>query len=524
MAGIGRAHEERHAKPLSLGSIALLIHGPIFGVSAALLLAFVGLALAVPGPTASVMAALKQLVLTRFDWVFMVTAAFAVLVCFAIALSPMGRIRLGGEEARPRYSNMSWLAMLFAAGVGTGMMFYGTAEPAGYYSGWAGSPLGASANTPQAERLAFAATLYHWGLTPWAIYALAGLALAYFHFNKGLPLTMRSGFSPLLGRYIRAWPGFVIDIFAVLATVFGLATTLGFGATLAISGLGYLFGADDSQANQILLICVITAAATVSVALGLDKGIRRLSTANMWLAAGLLVFVLVVGPSGAITATIGQAALDYPAHFLDFSRWRGRDDTLFFQNWTLLYWAWWIAWAPFVGMFIARISYGRSIRTFLLCVILVPTVVGLVWFSAFGKTAISQMQQGVGALAGGIDKDYLVIWQTLEALPLPLISSLIALTLLIIFFVTSSDSGSLVVDTITAGGREEAPVAQRVFWALLEGGVAIALLVGGGAGALGSMQNAVIVAGLPFAIILVLCGGCLLLALMKDQYRGKDIT
>lgn len=524
MADVGKAAEERYSLPIRLGAISFHIHGPVFCISAGLLLAFVVLALGWPSSTAEAMASLKQATLTDFDWVFMLAAAFAVIVCFIILLSPMGRIRLGGKGASPRYSAPSWMAMLFAAGVGTGMMFYGTAEPAGYYSGWAGSPLGAPSNTPVAERLAFAGTLYHWGITPWAIYALAGLALAYFHFNKGLPLTIRSAFLPLLGRRIHAWPGFVIDIFAVLATVFGLATTLGFGATLAMSGLGYLFDLGNSRSNQIILICIITAAATVSVALGLDKGIRRLSAANMVLAACLLGFVLLVGPSGAIVKTVGQSAVDYVAYFLDFSQWRGRTDVRFFQNWTLLYWAWWIAWAPFVGMFIARISYGRTIRSFLLCVIFVPTAVGLIWFSAFGKTAINQMQKGVGALAGGIDKDYLVIWQTLEALPFPLISSLIALTLLIIFFVTSSDSGSLVVDTITAGGRTDPPVAQRIFWAIMEGAVAVALLVGGGAGALGSLQNAVIVAGLPFAAILMISGLCLVFALIQEQYGGNDIT
>ncbi|MEM7569693.1 MAG: BCCT family transporter [Pseudomonadota bacterium] len=492
-----------------------VVHGPIFLSSALLLIAFVVLSLIAPSPTTQVFALLKTTVTTSFDWVLMIAAAAALLLCGGIAASPFGRIRLGGETAKPRYSTFSWVAMLFAAGVGTGMMFYGTAEPAAYYTAWAGAPLNSIPRTLEAERLAFSAALFHWGLTPWALYAITGLALAFSHFNCGLPLAIRSAFYPALGNRIFAWPGFAIDVCAVLATVFGLATTLGFGATLAASGLSYSFGVPNTMFMQITIICVVTMAATLSVVLGLDNGIRRLSLVNIWLAAALLLFILIAGPTGAAFQTMLQTALDYPKDLLALSSWIGRDDQQFYQGWTLLYWAWWIAWAPFVGMFIARISYGRSIRVFLLNVVVLPTFVGLVWFSAFGKAAIHQIQAGIGALASGVDKDYLVIWQTLEALPFAPITTLLALTLLFVFFISSSDSGSLVADSMTAGGQEDAPVAQRVFWAVLEGLVAIALLLGGGAGALGSLQNAVIAAGLPFAVIVVASGLCLIAALRQ---------
>lgn len=477
----------------------------VFIISAICVAAFILAALLFPGATSHGLGAAKSWIIRHLDWVFMLTANLVVALCGYIALSPLGRITLGGPKAEPEFSTFSWVAMLFSAGVGTGMVFYGTAEPAIYYIGRGGTPLDVPALTPAAQQAAFSATAFHWGITPWAIYAIVGLALAFFHFNQGLPLTIRSAFHPLLGRRIWGWPGHVIDIIAVIATIFGLATTLGMGATLVASGLEFLFAIDNDLTVQSILIVGITLIAIASVVRGLRRGIRVLSMINLGLAAGLLLFIILAGPTRETLASYWPNTVRYAADFISLSHWIDRPDITWMRSWTILYWAWWIAWSPFVGMFIARISKGRSVRAFLGVTILLPTLIGIIWFSSFGMAAIDQIQNGIGALPAGIPKDHLVLYQTLANLPWQGITSLLAICLLVIFFVTSSDSGSLVVDTITAGGRTDAPVAHRVFWASVEGLVAIALLVGGGTTALSTLQSGVIIAGLPFTLVLLVC-------------------
>lgn len=477
----------------------------VFLISAIGVAAFILAALLFPEATSNGLGAAKSWIIQHLDWVFMLTANLVVGLCVYIALSPLGRITLGGPKAERDFSTLSWIAMLFSAGVGTGMVFYGTAEPAIYYIGRGGTPLDVPALTPAAQAAAFSATAFHWGITPWAIYAITGLALAFFHYNQGLPLTIRSAFHPLLGQRIWSWPGHVIDVIAVIATIFGLATTLGMGATLVASGIEFLFSIKNDLTLQIILIIAITLIAIGSVVRGLRRGVRVLSMINLVLAAGLLAFIIVAGPTRAILTSYWPNTLAYTADFISLSHWFDRPDTAWMRSWTILYWAWWIAWAPFVGMFIARISKGRSVRAFLGVTVLLPTLIGIVWFSSFGMAAINQIQNGIGALPAGITKDHLVLYQTLENLPWQGITSLLAIVLLVIFFVTSSDSGSLVVDTITAGGRTDAPVAHRVFWASVEGLVAIALLVGGGTTALSTLQSGVIITGLPFTLVLLVC-------------------
>jgi len=493
----------------------------VFWLSAGSILPFIALTLAFPNVASTALASARGWIVAELDWVFMVVANIVVIVCALIALSPLGRIRLGGADAMPAFSTLSWLAMLFAAGVGTGMVFYGTAEPAAYYTGWSGTPLNVAAFTPQAERLAFSATLLHWGVTAWAIYAIVGLALAYFHYTKGLPLTLRSAFFPLLGARTWGWPGHIIDFIAVIATLFGLATALGMGVTLVGSGLEVLIGIPNGLGVQVPLILLITAIAIGSVVRGLDKGIRRLSQLNLGFAAILLGFIILAGPTSRILSSYLPHLSNYAGDFFTLSNWTNRPDTAWYHGWTILYFAWWVAWSAFVGMFIARISKGRTIRAFLIATIILPTLIGLICFSSFGITAIAQIQDGIGALSQGITKDHLVLYQTLENLPWPQAMSLLAIVLLIIFFVTSSDSGSLVVDTITAGGKTDAPVAQRVFWAAVEGLVAIALLIGGGTTALSTLQNGVIIAGLPFTLLLLMCCFSLLKALAQAWRTDK---
>jgi len=348
------------------------------------------------------------------------------------------------------------------------------------------------------------ATMFHWGLHPWAIYGVVALALGFFTYNKGLPLTIRSAFYPLLGERVWGPIGHVIDIIAVLATIFGLATSLGLGASQAAGGLNFLFGVDNTIATQIAVIVVVTAIAIFSVARGLDGGVKVLSNINMAIAAVLLLFVILAGSISGFFSNLLLTVTSYTTDILPLSNWIGREDDKFYTGWTVFYWAWWVSWSPFVGMFIARVSKGRTVREFMTAVLLIPTVVSAVWMAAFGAQALDQVQSGTGALANGLGDVSLAMFQMLENLPMAEITSAFAIVLVLVFFITSSDSGSLVIDSITAGGKVDAPAPQRVFWAVLEGLIAGVLLYGGGTEALKALQAGAITAGLPFTIILLL--------------------
>jgi len=486
----------------------LELHNPVFWVTASLILIFVFGTLLAPDSAKAIFASGKTWSISHFDWLFMLGGNVFVIFCLVLIFLPLGKIRLGGIDARPEFSTLSWFSMLFAAGMGIGLMFWSVAEPTGYYTNWFGTPLNAAPRTPEGAETAMGATMFHWGLHPWAIYAVVGLSLAFFTFNKGLPLTIRSGFFPLLKDRVWGWFGHVIDIVAVLATIFGLATSLGFGAQQAASGLKFLFGIDNGITTQVAIIVGVTAVAICSVMRGLNGGVKILSNLNMGLAALLLLFVILVGPTLAIFTSIGTTALSYVENIIPLSNWIGREDEKFFHGWTVFYWAWWISWSPFVGMFIARISKGRTVREFLIAVLLVPTLVTLVWMASFGGAALEQAQNEIGALAKGITDVSLAMFQMLQNLPMAEVSSFAAIVLVLVFFITSSDSGSLVVDSITSGGKLDAPVPQRIFWATMEGVIAAALLFGGGGDALSALQAAAITVGLPFTLVLlVMCIG-----------------
>ena len=361
------------------------------------------------------------------------------------------------------------------------------------------------------------ATIFHWGLHPWAIYAVVALSLAYFCYNAKLPMTIRSAFHPLLGDRVWGWPGHIIDILAVFATLFGLATSLGFGAEQATAGLNYLFGTPSGDGMKVFLIIAITGVALVSVLAGLDAGVKRLSELNMILALLLLGFVIAVGPTLNIVQGFFNGLADYAVALPALSNWVGREDLGYMHGWTTFYWAWWIAWSPFVGMFIARVSKGRTVREFIVCVLIVPTLACVAWMAVFGGTAVDQyLNDGYQGVAQTVNdwQPELSLFKMLEVLPLSGITSFIGIVLVIVFFVTSSDSGSLVIDTITAGGKLDAPVAQRVFWCVFEGLVAITLLLGGG---LGSLQALAIATGFPFAIVLLVMCVSLFMALRKAE-------
>ena len=506
------------------GVIRVDVHNPVFTISSITTLLFVIVTIALHEQAGPFFGGLRAAITTNFDWFFLSAGNIFVLLCLFLIVSPFGKVRLGGAAARPDYATPAWFAMLFAAGMGIGLMFFGVSEPISHFNaavaadaGQAGSwaPLaGAPGDAAEAQRLGMAATIFHWGLHPWAIYAVVALALALFSYNKGLPLTLRSVFYPILGDRVWGWPGHVVDTLAVFATIFGLATSLGFGAEQANAGLEFLFGVPVSDATKVALIAGITAIALASVLAGMDAGVKRLSELNMILAFGLLGLVLIVGPTAALAmGFVGNfgAYLEYlPALSAPF----GREDANFSEGWTSFYWAWWISWSPFVGMFIARISRGRTVREFLIAVLIAPTLVSVLWMTVFGGAAVSQIvNDGHVALAAAPLE--LKLFTMLEALPLTGIASIAGVVLVIVFFVTSSDSGSLVIDTITAGGKTNAPTPQRVFWCVLEGLLAIALLLGGG---LGALQAASVSTGLPFTIVLLLACFAILKGL-RDELR-----
>ena len=491
------------------------VHSKVFSISAVTIVLFVIVTLALRSEVEPVFTAMRDWLTGNLAWFFIGSANIFVLLCVGLILSPLGKVRLGGTDAKPDYSYIGWFSMLFAAGMGIGLMFYGVSEPMSHFSTAMGgttvengvrtdwAPLGAAAGDAQAAAsLSMAATIFHWGLHPWAIYAVVALALALFSFNKGLPLSIRSIFYPLLGERVWGWPGHLIDILAVFATLFGLATSLGIGAQQAAAGLESLFGMPNTDTSKVLLVAGITALALMSVLAGLDKGVKRLSEFNMVLALLLLLFIIIVGPTLAIFtgffSNLGSYLVNLPA----LSNPIGRADANFSQGWTAFYWAWWISWSPFVGMFIARVSRGRSVREFLIAVLLVPSLVSVLWMTSFGGTALGQfVNEGfTGVQDAALE---LKLFVMLGQLPLAVISSFVGIVLVVVFFITSSDSGSLVIDTITAGGKINAPVPQRAFWAVLQGGVAASLLLGGG---LVALQAMAVSTGLPFTVVLLV--GC----------------
>ena len=481
--------------------LGLDLHNPVFIVSATLILLFVVLSLISPEAANTNLSAVRGWIGETFDWLFLSAGNFFVLFCLLLIVLPYGKIRIGGEDATPDFSLFSWFAMLFAAGMGIGLMFWSVAEPVGYYTEWFGTPLDGGGGDATA---ALGATMYHWGLHPWAVYGVVALGLAFFAFNKGLPLTIRSVFYPLLGDRVWGPFGHVIDTLAVLATLFGLVTSLGLGAQQAASGVEFLFGISAGLATQIIIIAGVTAVALISVLRGVHGGVRVLSNINLVMAALLLTFVIIAGGLVAFFANFGTAVSGYIQYMLPLSNPVGREDDVFYHEWTIFFWAWWISWSPFVGMFIARVSRGRTIRQFLTAVLIVPVVVTTIWMSALGGSGIDQVKGQVGQLADGIGDSSLALFQMLENLPLTTITSALAVILVLVFFVTSSDSGSLVIDTITSGGKTDAPVSQRVFWVIIEGLLAAVMLTIGGAASLEALQAGAVSSGLPFTIILLL--------------------
>ena len=498
---------------------------PVFLISATLAAVFVAWGVSAPGNLGDVSSAVMAWITTYFGWWYLLCVTGFLIFIFGLLFSPYARIRIGKDNELPEWGRFSWFSMLFTAGMGIGLVFFGVAEPIFHFNGPPGP--GIDAGTRAAANEAMHLTYFHWGLHPWAIYLVIGLSLGYFCFRHDLPLRPASAFYPLLGDRIRGGFGDFIDILAVFGTLFGLATSLGLGANQINAGLSSVFGIEQGWRAQVAIIAVITAVAVTSVMLGLAAGVRRLSVINMYGAILLAAVVFVAGPTLFILEYLVQSIGYYVQNVVGSSlqlfamtdagrEWKG--------DWTLFYWGWWIAWSPFVGMFIARISRGRTIREFILGCLFAPVGASMAWFAIFGGSAIHAIMEGGNeALAGAGKTDAMFVLMDqlpiVDALATGL--SLLAILVVAIFFATSSDSGSLVVDMLTNGGDPNPMWQQRLFWAVLEGVIAAVLLIAGAFSSSGdplsALQTASVTGGLPFSVVLVfMCWG-LARALRHDR-------
>ncbi|MAQ38069.1 MULTISPECIES: BCCT family transporter [Thioclava] len=473
------------------------VHKTVFLVSAVLIIGFIIFGAMFSDQAKALFTGLQDWLATNLGWALIVEVNLFLAATVFLAFGPYGDIRLGRMTDKPAYGLFSWTAMLFSAGIGIGLIYWGVAEPLYHFFA---PPVG-EAETQASARQAMTIAFMHWGFQAWAIYAVVALALAYFHFRKGLPLTIRSALYPLLGEKIYGPWGSAVDILAVFGTMFGIVTSLGLGAMQINSGLGTVFGIDQSPFVQIIIIACITAAATLSVVAGLDGGIKRLSNLNIGLSIVFLAFMVIVGPTIFIFDLFVQSYGDYIAELVSWGSWTEawQKDGSWQNSWTIFYWAWWISWSPFVGVFIARISKGRTIREFVVGVMLLPTTIMFFWFCAFGGTALDISLGGDSTIVDATKNAYGdAMFALLDHFPAAKVMSGFTVILIVMWFVTSSDSGSFVIDMLTAGGDADPPKVQRIFWAITEGAVASVLLLAGG---LNALQAAAVVAGFPFAIV-----------------------
>ena len=514
---------EQESTPTS--GIQTKINPPVFYGSLIIIMGLVLFSVIAPETAGNFFNNLKLAVLEEASWFYVLTVAIIISLVAFLGISRYGEIKLGPDHSEPDYSYSSWFAMLFSAGMGIGLMFFGVAEPIMHFT----SPPMAEPNSIAAAKEAMRVTFFHWGLHAWSIYAIVGLILAYFSFRRGLPLTLRSALYPIIGKKIYGPIGHAVDIFAVVGTVLGVATSLGFGVQQVNAGLNYLFDLPVSDTVQVFLIIGITGLATISVVTGLDAGIRRLSELNLGLAFLLLAFVLILGPTVFLMKTYMQNVGAYLSELVSMTfnlyAYQPKEDggpQAWVGGWTIFYWGWWIAWSPFVGLFIARISRGRTIREFAMGVMFVPAGFTLFWMTVFGDSAINMIMSNTFAELGALVNENMsvALFHFLEQFPFSGFISGVATLMVIVFFVTSSDSGSMVVDMLASGGHDDTPVWQRVFWASSEGIVAIALMLAGG---LGALQSATIAAALPFSLVLLIAAYGLLRSLKVENIRLRSL-
>lgn len=461
---------------------------------------------------------LKNWITESFSWFYVLSVAFFLIVLGYIACSSSGKIKLGPDHSQPDYSNSSWFAMLFTAGMGIGLMFFGIAEPIMHYV----SPPSGEPETILAAQQSMRVTFFHWGLHAWGIYAIVALSLSYFAYRHDLPLKIRSSLYPLIGKKIYGPMGDAVDTFATIGTIFGVATTLGFGVTQISSGLNYLFGFEPTSFSKVVLIIIVSAMAALSVGLGLDKGVKRLAELNLVLAVTLLAFVFFTSATVYLLQTTIQNTGQYISNLFEMTfNLYAYQPNGWIGGWTIMYWAWWISWSPFVGMFIARVSRGRTIRELIIGVMLIPTGFTLIWMGFMGNAGLySILHDGNLSLLNAVQRDSSVaLFEFLHSLPFSGVMSLLATVLVVLFFVTSADSGALVVDYLTAKS-EDSPVWQRLFWIVVMAGLAIILLLAGG---LTALQSATIMSALPFTFIMLLICWGLIKALRIDSTKMQAI-
>lgn len=454
-------------------------------------------------------------------WYYVLLVTVILTIVLWLGLGRYRNVRLGADDERPEFGMVSWIAMLFAAGTGVGLLFWSIAEPISHFQG---NPFSDNPGTPEAAVDAARLTLFHWGLHGWAIFALMGAILAYFSYRGNLPLTTRSALYPLIGERIYGWRGDLVDTFAVVSTVFGIATTLGLGAAQMNAGLHWLVGIDISVGGQLTIILFVTSLAIFSVVSEVRRGVRWLSIGNMWLGIALLIFFMIAGPTSWLLRFMIQSAGSYGQHLIEMSFWTNVTGASNWQQfWTVFYWGWWLSWAPFVGMFIARISRGRSLREFVFAVLLVPTLFSLIWIGALGGTALHSELHGIGGIADAVDRDVtLALYETIDVIATPgfsVMAAIIATLLIATFFVTSADSGILVITTILSLGKADPPVTPRIIWGVGIGALTAVLLAGGGVTAL---QSAVVVAGLPFSFVILAMTIGFLKALRDEAQAPRD--
>lgn len=503
------------------------VNKPVFITSSVLIVGFIIFGSLFSETAAALFSFLQAFIAEKFRWLFIILFNMALVFCIYLIASRYGDIRLGKQTERPQYSLFSWIAMLFSAGIGIGLVYWGTAEPLYHFMA---PPLG-EAETLESAKQAMNLSFLHWGLHAWAIYTIVALSLAYFHFRRGLPLSIRSTLYPILGQRIYGKWGHTVDVLAVFGTMFGVVTSLGLGVMQINAGLEGLFGIPSTLTIQFIIIAFVTSLACGSLMLGLDKGIKRLSDINMGLTGILLAFMVILGPTLFIFDSFIENVGNYLANIVTLSTWsEAYSNTDWQKAWTIFYWAWWVSWSPFVGVFIARISRGRTIREFVFGVLLIPMTILFFWFTTFGGVAI-QMELLAGmnpevvspGLVAAVQADYgSAIFKLVEYYPLTKPITLLIVVMIVLWFVTSSDSASFVIDMLTAGGDTNPPKIQRLFWALMQGLIAAILLAAGG---LDALQAAAIVAGLPFALVIFVMMYALLRGMSRDRlilYRNQQ--
>nr|WP_313078672.1 BCCT family transporter [Moraxella sp.] len=496
------------------------VNRPVFIASALLIVGFIIFGSLFGELAGEVFNQLQSFITHRFRWLFIILMNVTVVFSLYIALSRYGDIRLGHQTEHPEYSLLSWFGMLFSAGIGIGLLYWGTAEPLYHFM----SPPMGQAETVEAAKQAMSISFLHWGIHAWALYCVVALSLAYFHYRRGLPLSIRSVLYPLIGQKIYGKWGHVVDTLAVFGTMFGVVTSLGLGAMQINAGFSNVFGIPNNVPVQLCLIAIITAMATLSVMMGLDKGIKRLSDINIVLTVLLLGFMLLFGPTQFIIDSFIENIGNYVSQLIPLGFWsEAYSNTDWQANWTIFYWAWWVSWSPFVGIFVARISRGRTIREFIFGVLFIPMLLLFFWFTTFGGSAVHMELMGNYGLIEAVKADYgSAIFKLIEYYPLTKPVTLVIVVMIMLWFVTSSDSASLVIDMLTAGGDTNPPKIQRLFWALSQGVIAAVLLVAGG---LSALQAVAIIAGFPFAIVVFVMMYCLWRGLTRDRltlYRNQQ--